>query len=303
MGAKNRNVLYGYKFENGIIVVNKGEAKIVKKVFNDYINGCSLLNIANQLTKKKIDYLPNLSNWNKNKIKRIIEDKRYLGNDKYPQIIEYQLFNLANNTRVQRDNTKNADRTNPIYKLNVPVICPECGGEMKRVHNPMFAIQEKWTCKKCGLNISVLDKDLINGTTDVLNFIISDPSIIKSNSNTEKSNITIKAENEIQRMLESQSAEEETIKQKILELASLKYSDLNSRSYLSKYIKSKFEVTQQLTEISLDLLSKAVKAIRLNKDSTISLILKNEQIIRKADNHDSENSQVHSTNDNGEIRS
>ncbi len=79
---------YGYKFDNGKIVVHVAEAKIVNQVFTDYVNGLSLLKIADLLTEKGIEYLPNQVNWNKGKIKRIIEDKRYLGDDKYPKIIE-----------------------------------------------------------------------------------------------------------------------------------------------------------------------------------------------------------------------
>lgn len=83
MNAKIRNILYGYKFENGRIVIHDAEAKIVNQVFTDYVNGLSYLKISNLLIQKGIEFLPNQVNWNKNKVKRIIEDKRYLGDDKY----------------------------------------------------------------------------------------------------------------------------------------------------------------------------------------------------------------------------
>lgn len=83
MNTKIRNILYGYKFENGSITIDNTEAEIVNQVFADYVKGLSLLKIANMLNQKGIEYLPNQVNWNKGKIKRMIEDKRYLGEDSY----------------------------------------------------------------------------------------------------------------------------------------------------------------------------------------------------------------------------
>ena len=89
------------------------------QVFTDYIKGSSYLKISNLLIQKEIEFLPNQVNWNKNKVKRIIEDKRYLGDDKYPKIIETDLFIQANSTKAERDTTKNVKRTSYIYKLNM----------------------------------------------------------------------------------------------------------------------------------------------------------------------------------------
>ena len=117
---RNSNIqFHGYKFENGRIVIHDAEAKIVNQVFTDYIKGSSYLKISNLLIQKEIEFLPNQVNWNKNKVKRIIEDKRYLGDDKYPKIIETDLFIQANSTKAERDTTKNVKRTSYIYKLNM----------------------------------------------------------------------------------------------------------------------------------------------------------------------------------------
>lgn len=101
MKIKNRNILYGYKFENGSIVIDSVESEIVKQVYEKYISGMSLLRIANFLTEKGIEYLPAQVNWNKGKIKRMIEDKRYLGDEKYPQIINVDLYNQANSSKAE----------------------------------------------------------------------------------------------------------------------------------------------------------------------------------------------------------
>lgn len=302
MNAKNRNILYGYRFENGSIVADKSESEIVNYVFTEYINGLSLLKIADLLIQKGIEYLPNKVNWNKGKIKRIIEDKRYLGDDKYPKIVETDVFVQANSSKTERDTTKNIKRTSYIYKLNMPIVCSECGGQMRRTHHPKLAVTERWICTECGQSIGIFDEELIKKVTDTLNYLIHIPLLIKSNSVSDKSKETIRTENEINRMLEIADVDKNILQQKIFELAALKYADLDSGSYISEQIKAEFENAEQLTEISLPLLMKTVKAIQLNADTQISLVLKNSQVIRKEENHDTENSPIHSTDNNGTIK-
>ena len=302
MNAKNRNILYGYKFENGRIVVHDAESEIVNYVFTEYVNGLSLLKIADLLIQKGIEYLPNKVNWNKGKIKRMIEDKRYLGDDKYPKIVETDVFVQANSSKTERDTTKNIKRTSYIYKLNIPIVCSECGSQMRRTHHPKLAVTERWICTECGQSVGIFDEELIKKVTDTLNYIIHNSSLIKFDSLSDKSKETIKTENEINRMLEISNVDKDILQQKIFELATLKYADLNSGSYLSEQIKSEFENAEQLTEISLPLLMKTTQAIQLNTNAQISLVLKNNQIIGKEESYGTENSQIHSTNSNGTIQ-
>lgn len=301
MNAKIRNILYGYKFENGRIVIHDAEAKIVNQVFTDYIKGLSYLKISNLLIQKEIEFLPNQVNWNKNKVKRIIEDKRYLGDDKYPKIIETDLFIQANSTKAERDTTKNVKRTSYIYKLNMPVICAKCGGQMRRTHHPKLTITERWICTECGQSTGILDEELIGQITDNLNYLIHNPLLVKSDSVSDKSKEIIKTENEINRMLEIPNTDKSILQQKILDLAALKYADLDSGSYISELIKAEFENAEPLTEISLSSLMKTTQAIQPNTDSEISLVLKNNQIIGKEKGYGTENSQIHSTDNNGTI--
>lgn len=303
MNIKNRNIPYGYKFEKGKIIVDDFEASIAKKVFSDYISGLSLLKISNILNDRKIEYLPNQVTWNKNKIKRMIEDKRYLGTEKYPQIIESELFNRANKVKLRRDTTKNIKRISYIYNLNIPVVCSECNGQMKRAHHPQLKITEKWICMCCGCSVSILDEDFLNGIKEILNFLMLEPSIISSHSDTDKSIATIKTENEINRILESIDFDRKLIINKIFELASLKYEDLDSGSYISNKIRAEFDKEKLLTDISLPLLSKTVKEIWLNKDADIRLLLKNNQIIGKEECYGSKSSQIHCPDNYRTIRS
>lgn len=302
MDAKIRNIFYGYKFENGKIVIDNNEAEIVKYVFTEYVNGLSLLKISNLLIQNGIEYLPNQVKWSKNKIRRIIENENYLGNKKYPQIVSEDIFNQANRIKDKKDTAKNTNRSNYIYKLKLPVLCSECNCEMKRRRQASDKITEKWFCTECGHSVSIFDIDLISKITDTLNYLILNPTLIKSDSASDKSVDTIKTENEINRMFEIPDLNKDILKQKIFELASLKYADLDSIEYITKQIKTEFENSQLLTELSLPLLMKTTKAIQLNANAEIYLVLKNNQTIRKDNAYGTENSQIHSTDHNCTIK-
>ena len=80
---KNRTFLYGYCCVDGKITVHRGEAEIVTEIYKDYLGGKSLLAIAEYLNNRKIEYMPSVIGWNKARLKRILEDERYLGKAPY----------------------------------------------------------------------------------------------------------------------------------------------------------------------------------------------------------------------------
>ena len=85
---KIRNIPYGYQYKNGSIAIQEKETETVKRIFTEYLNGLSLLKIAEHLNNEQIEYMLGVCGWNKSRIKRIIEDERYLGTSSYPPIID-----------------------------------------------------------------------------------------------------------------------------------------------------------------------------------------------------------------------
>ena len=124
---KNRTVKYGYAYQNGIITINPTESMTVKRIFDLYISGLSLLKIAQLLTSENIEYMPGEVSWNKGKIKRIIDDDIYTGIDLYPSVVSKETYDKANKVKTARDTQKNVDRESDIYKLNVPILCAKIG--------------------------------------------------------------------------------------------------------------------------------------------------------------------------------
>ena len=98
---KNRNIPFGYCMINGKYAVNTVEAAAVKQIFTEYSDGKSLNEIAAQMT---VPYHSDKPIWNKNMVKRVLENRRYIGEYGYPQIIENQIFNDVQNIKSGKNN-------------------------------------------------------------------------------------------------------------------------------------------------------------------------------------------------------
>lgn len=87
---KNRVTPFGYCMKNGEITTEPNEVYAVAEIFGEYLKGKSLLQIAKLMESEKIKYTEDSDHWNKNMVKRIIENEKYLGTNKYTTLY----FNL-----------------------------------------------------------------------------------------------------------------------------------------------------------------------------------------------------------------
>ncbi len=84
---------------NGKFELNETEAESVRKIFADYIGGKSLKIIASEM---KVPYNSGKQNWNKNMVCRILENRKYLGENGYPQIISERDLERAARIKLER---------------------------------------------------------------------------------------------------------------------------------------------------------------------------------------------------------
>lgn len=84
-----------YRCDNGIIVLHPQESEIVKRICKAYLDGQSLLTIATWLNEEQIEYMPEVIGWNKARLKRIIEDERYLGKEPYSKEFKAEALKLS----------------------------------------------------------------------------------------------------------------------------------------------------------------------------------------------------------------
>lgn len=97
---KNRSIAFGYCMVNGKYALNTLEAETVRKIFADYIGGKSLKTIAAEM---QIPYNMDKAVWNKNMVCRVLENKKYIGESGYPQIVTAEDFEQAARIKAERN--------------------------------------------------------------------------------------------------------------------------------------------------------------------------------------------------------
>ena len=89
---KIRNIPFGWKYENGKKVLHEREADVLRNMYRDYIQGGSLAASVRLLELLRIEYQDGKTGWNKSRVRRLLSDKRYLGTEEYPPIIDQKTF-------------------------------------------------------------------------------------------------------------------------------------------------------------------------------------------------------------------
>ena len=283
---KNRKIPFGYEMQKGKIQISSYESEILQKIFRDYIAGKNLKELAELLTEQNIEYLPGMSAWNKNRIKRILEDKRYTGDDKYPRIIENQIFIQANEIKTERRNSADLIVNADTKPLAYSVQCDCCGAMLKHRTIRRLKNSEKWYCEsvKCKTMIKKTICDMTRDVTEIMNQLITNPELVEQDEVEQEVSPEIRLmENEIDRMIEQADIDKSEIQNRILECAEKKYEQIKSKTHITQRLKAEFERSSLLSDFYIDLFEKTVSAIRMNIDGQISIVLKNGNIIGKGE--------------------
>ena len=285
---KNRRFPYGYEMQNGLIVICLKEVDTVKQIFSQYLNGENLTNIAERLTENQIEFLPGEYNWNKSRIKRMIEDKRYIGGDNYPAIIDKDTFQRANVEKNNRIRNINPVITAEKKLLTNKVICSNCGRRLFHNTDSRLKNSEKWFCKNegCKFSVYMTVAELEHEITEILNLLILQPGLVEyegTDISAEPSIEIIRLENEIERQLESIDFDKNKIQNMILQCAAKKYDAYKSVQHITDRLKADFERSSPLSAFNAELFDRTVSAVEFDKDEKVSLKLKNSKIIRGED--------------------
>lgn len=130
---KNRSIPFGYCVINGEYALNTAESEVIKKIFVDYIGGKSMKTIIAEMT---MPYIKGKQTWNKNMIYRVLENKKYIGENGYPQIVTKNEFEQAAQIKAERTTyRKPAPKINLLYTNMVIRTEYEPTDEIQRITN------------------------------------------------------------------------------------------------------------------------------------------------------------------------
>ena len=306
--AKNRTIPFGYCMKNGEITTEPKEVYAVVTIFDEYLKGRSLSEIAKLMQSEKIRYNAISDKWNKNMVKRIIENERYLGTEKYPQLIAEDIFRQANEKRVKKATTLNLI-SDDLQEIRNVTYCAECGHKLSRIGgNSKY---EHWDCRNPDcykLEYRLTDQMIIGAVLTVLNSAIANPSLLESGGEISTYSPTadvIRKQNEINQMTDSPQVDFDRVKAEIFKLAEMKYDccSYNESPQKTEELKELLQGHEQLNSLDIGLFKACVSRIWISHFCTIEVELINgvriKNITEKVKTSRSENN-VHSTqcNDN-----
>ena len=216
--GKNRRIPFGYMMQNGIITTNPAEVLAVLTIFSEYMTGKSLENIAINM---KVPYSEDKI-WNKNMVKRVLENEKYLGTNVYPQLISEEVFKKVNERKSAKA-TSLCIIPDELQEIRNLTVCKKCGKRLFRTK------VELWDCRnhECRPFLFKMSDEMLTGAIlNILNTVIANPSLIEAEATVSDyipaSEIRCK-QAEIDRAIDNGTKTAEEIRSDILRLAGLKY--------------------------------------------------------------------------------
>lgn len=281
----NRYVAFGYEITDGQFSVIESEKTIVQNIFGLYLNGKSFNEIAARMNDAGISYNNDGREWNKNIIKRIMENRRYVGDKGFPQIITNETFDMAEKIRLSRFTPPTSEEKSILDFYQVGLVCSECGSNLQRYKGSKIKRGGINTYRRCSnencignLN-SINEKKLNLIVVGIMNELIDNYTQIKgvTESNDAMGTEVIKLENELADEMMKITLNISRVVDRITELAEVRFE--NTKDYdctaIDEKIKKVLCVHPKSDTLDGKLLHNVVKRIRYAPNRTVEIELIN----------------------------
>lgn len=214
--AKPRYLPYGYRIQNGLITPDTAQAEYVRQIYQLYLAGNSLQEIAKHLQANSIPYSDE-TGWNKNTVHRIIKNPAYCGKDRYPPIVEYTLFQKAQ-VLCQR---KAPTYTEALKDIRGDIICPDCDSRLE-----WQTKGHRWRCRHCAaFSVQIAPDILLQSIATTMKRLQDNPDSINDQPLSHNT-VSIEAEKqqaEIDEMLSAGEFDAASLIQSVLSRADTQY--------------------------------------------------------------------------------
>lgn len=288
----NKYIPFGYEVSNGIIIIVEREAEVVRNIYSLYVQGCSLKNISERLNLLTISYAGDGRAWDKNMVKRILENPRYTGEKEYPVIIPKETAELVLKRKGEKYVAPSDSQKKLRDEYRAKVRCSVCGSKMMRQHAGGRGISRLyWKCtnhncveSRHGLNETILDSLMaqtlneISLNTDLIN--------IEVTKGYEKSSEILAANNEVMNLMSNPECETEYALDKIMNLALRKFAECKKadNSAITETIKKYLALYAVKAEPDGETIGKIVDKIFVSYQKIISVRLINGKEIERKEN-------------------
>ena len=273
---KKRTIPFGYQCENGVLTAHPQESRTVRAVFAAYLSGEPLSKIAAHLTAKLVEYLPGRWQWDKARVKRILDNSKYMGEGDFPQIITHKEFQMAH--RKKEGASTNRQPVDEDIKLFKGLThCHHCGGLMVRRMDSRMEHPVTWKCPQCGYFLPLPDEEF-KQRVFLLQKKLADKPLLVEKEEDEIQVTSMEARrltNEIYRKLDSGNFSEDELVTLALQCAAKNYEAITSAQHITDRLTATLIHAGPLSAFDRTLFEKTVSEIHLTRKGEILLKLQN----------------------------
>lgn len=273
---KTRFIPYGYTIREGRTVIEHTEAEIIREIFDEYIKGASLKDIAENLTQRRIPYTEKTDVWDKARIARIIDNAKYIGDEEYDPIIDEDTYKGAVSMKAARQRNTVQKECEGIALLRNRVKCEDCGSPMVRRICSKRHVKESWTCQnaECGKRLRISDGDLLQKITILMNRIIKNSELLipKPKTRIVDSPTVANLQRQVDAELGKDHPSEEYIVEKISDIASQLYKETQAKKIIVAQIaRKRASMMRPQENFNCDYFSDLIDYITLSSSGKVRL--------------------------------
>ena len=281
---RNRSIPFGYYYQNGVLAVHPQEGQTVQAVFMAYLSGEPLSKIAAHLTAKLVEYLPGRWQWDKARVKRLLDNDKYIGNGEFPPIIKGKDFRMAHQMK-ENANTNRQPVDEDVKLFKGLTYCHHCGGIMVRRMDSRMEHPVTWKCPQCGYFLPLPDEEFKQRVFQLQQRLVDKPLLAEKEEETipvasmEARRLT----NEIFRKLDSGDYSEDELVTLALQCAAENYQTISSARHITERLTATLLHAGPLSAFDRELFQRTVSEIHLTRKGEILLKLQNGVFIEEGD--------------------
>ena len=273
---RNRSIPFGYCYQNGVLAVHPQESQTVRAVFTAYLSGEPLSKIAAHLTAKLVEYLPGYWKWDKARVKRLLDNAKYTGEDDFPPIIKERDFQLAHQKK-ESANTNRQPVDEDIKLFKGMAHCHHCSSAMVRRMDGRMEHSVTWKCPRCGYFLPLPDEEFRQRVFLLQKKLVNKPLLAEKEEETlsvasmEARRLT----NEIFRKLDSGDFSEDELVTLALQCGLKNYEAISSARHITERLTATLLHAGPLSAFDRTLFETTISEIHLTRKGEILLKLQN----------------------------
>lgn len=276
-----KDTVYGYQFVEGILQIAPEQSRMVREIFRVYYSGVPVSRLKDHIEGLEIHRV---------KLSDMLSDRRYLGNEVFPKIIDPELFEAVQQRKKERRKAIGKEQPYVYHKeqflFGDKMKCGECGsayhcykhGELQRWDCSKRLVKGRVTCR----NQHIQEHQVKELFMQAVGNLEKHPERIwKITVYGSKRNIRLQAtEHEIELLKNNSDHNIDELLNLIYKRASLQYEDTDDggAAYYTQKIEDLIQQHKEQPEektFNKDLFDAIIETITIYKDGRVVFTLKN----------------------------